>query len=162
MASDRFLLARDTVNGAEGQLFITVDGRNVEIAGMRNIRTNASIQAADMRVIGTRKIQEKPNGVKLAGTGNIYYGTNIFTDMVLKYINTGVMDSFDIQIINNDPDTTIGTQNMAYFGCKLTGDIPLSILNDEEAMLNYDFNFTYTDVSRLEAFNEPATYGGGY
>lgn len=156
------LLARDTVNGAEGQIFITVDGKNTEIAGMRNIRTVAAIQDADMRVIGTRKIQKKPNGVALTGTGNIYYGSNTFTNMVLDYINNGTMKEFDIQIINSDPDTTIGTQNMAYFGCKLTGDIPLSILNDEEAMLNYDFNFTYTDVSRLEAFTEPATYGGGF
>lgn len=161
MASDRFLLARDTVNGAEGQIFITLNGRNAEVAGMRNINTNASIQSDDMRVIGTRKIQEKHNGVKLTGTGNIYYGSNLFIDMVLQYINTGVMPEFDIQIINNDPATSIGTQNMVYTGCTLTGDIPLSILNDEEAMLNFDFNFTISDVSRLEKFGNPAIYGGG-
>ena len=79
--------------------------------------------------------------------------------MVLQYINTGVMPQFDIQITNNDPTPTIGTQTMAYYGCQLTGTIPLSILNDEEAMLNYDFNFTYTDVARLQKFNGPAALG---
>ena len=160
MASERFLLARDTVNGAEGQIFITVNGKNTEIAGMRNISTVASIQSADMRVIGTRKIQDKHNGVKLTGTGNIYYGSNLFIDMVLQYVHTGVMPEFDIQIVNNDPATSIGTQNMVYTGCMLTGDIPLSVLNDEEAMLNYDFNFTIGDVSRLEKFSAPSNYGG--
>ena len=48
---------------------------------------------------------------------------------------------------------------MAYYGCTLTGEIPLSILDDQEAMLNYDFNFTYTDVARLQAFNDPARLG---
>ena len=155
-----YLLAQDTVNGAEGKVFITRDGKNIEVAGMRNITTNAEIQNEDMRVIGTRKIQSKSNGAKLTGTGNIYYGSNLFTDMVLEYINTGKMPQFDIQITNNDPSTSIGSQIMAYYGCTLTGTIPLSILNNEEAMLNYDFNFAYTDVARLQAFSDPSKLGG--
>ena len=154
-----YLLAQDTINGAEGKIVITRDGQNITIAGMRNITTNAEIQGNDMRVIGTRKIQNKNNGAKLSGKGNIYYGTNIFTDMVLEYINTGVMPQFDIQITNYDPTTTVGSQVMSFFGCTMTGTIPLSILNDEEAMLNYDFEFAYTDVQRLQAFNDPANLG---
>ena len=80
-----YLLAKDTINGAEGKVFITVDGKNIEVAGMRNIHANADVQSGDMRVIGTSRIQDKPNGAKLTGTGNIYYGTNLFTDMVLAY-----------------------------------------------------------------------------
>ena len=154
-----YLLAKDTINGAEGKIFVTSNGQNIEVACMRNITTNAEMQNNDMRVIGTRKIQDKPNGVKLTGTGNIYYGTNLWTDMVLQYINTGVMPEFDIQITNQDPTTTLGSQIMAYYGCHLTGTIPLSVLNSEEAMLNYDFNFVYTDVARLQAFNAPAQLG---
>ena len=48
-----YLLAKDTVNGAEGKIFITQNGQNIEIAGMQNIRTNAEVQTQDMRVIGT-------------------------------------------------------------------------------------------------------------
>lgn len=154
-----FLLSRDTVNGAEGKIIVTVDGKQTEIAGMRNITTNAEIQGQDMRVIGTRIIQNKPNGAKQTGTGNIYYGSNIFLDMVLEYINTGRMPEFDIQISNTDPTTSIGSQIMAYYGCHLTGTIPLSILNNEDAMLNYDFNFTFTRVARLESFADPSGYG---
>ena len=154
-----YLLAKDTVNGAEGKIVVTIDGRNIEVACMRNITTSAEIQSNDMRVIGTRKVQNKNNGAKLTGTGNIYYGTNLFTDMVLQYINTGVMPEFSIQITNSDPTTSIGSQVMAYYGCTLTGTVPLSILNDEEAMLNYDFNFAWTDVARLQAFSDPARLG---
>ena len=154
-----YLLAKDTVNGAEGSVVITQNGVNTVIAGMRNIKTVSSIQSKEMGVVGTRVIQNKNQGVKLTGTGNIYYGSNIFTDMVLQYIQTGVMPQFDIQITNNDPTTSIGSQIMAYYGCTLTGDVPLSILDSEEAMLNYDFNFAYTSVARLSAFTDPATLG---
>ena len=154
-----YLLAKDTVNGAEGKVFFTIDGKNIEVAGMRKIHANAEIQSEDMRVIGTRKIQAKLNGAKLTGTGNIYYGTNLFTDMVLNYIKNGTVQLFDIQITNQDPATSIGSQVMAYYGCQLTGTIPLSILDDEASMLNYDFNFSYTDVERLTAFQDPAELG---
>lgn len=155
-----YQLAKDTVNGAEGKIFITQNGKNMEIAGMRNIRTNAEIQTQDMRVIGTRKIQQKSNGAKMTGTGNLYYGSNIFTNMVLEYIKTGIMPEFGIQLTNTEESSaTLGSQVMAYYGCTLTGTIPLSILDSEESMLNYDFNFAYTDVQRLQAFNEPAQLG---
>ena len=154
-----YLLAKDTVNGAEGSVVITQNGKNMVIASMKNITTNAEIQSSDMRVVGTRTIQAKNNGAKLTGTGNIYYGSNVFTDMVLQYIQKGTMPLFDIQITNNDPATTVGSQVMAYYGCTLTGTIPISILNSEEAMLNYDFNFAYTRVERLSAFTDPATLG---
>lgn len=155
-----YQLAKDTVNGAEGKVIITLNGKNMEIAGMRNIRTNAEVQTQDMRVIGTRKIQQKSNGAKLTGTGNLYYGSNIFTNMVLEYIKTGIMPEFSIQLTNTEESSaTLGSQVMAYYGCTLTGTIPLSILDSEESMLNYDFNFAYTDVQRLQAFNEPAQLG---
>lgn len=157
-----YLLAKDTVNGAEGKIFVTRSGRNIEVCGMRNIQTNGEIQSSDMRVIGTRKIQDKPNGAKTTGSGNVYYGSNgsnTWRDMVLQYINTGVMEEFDIQITNQDPATSVGSQVMAYYGCHLTGTIPISILNSEEAMLNYDFNFVYTDVAMLQGFNDPVQLG---
>lgn len=154
-----YLLAKDTVNGAEGSVVITQNGVNTVIAGVRNITTNAEIQSTDMRVVGTRIIQAKSNGSKLTGTGNIYYGSTVFTNMVLQYIQTGIMPQFDIQITNSDPTTTVGSQVMAFYGCTLTGTIPLAILNSEEAMMNYDFNFAYTSVAVLTSFNDPATLG---
>ena len=154
-----YLLAKDTVNGAEGKVIITRDGQNYEVAYLRNIRPVANIQTEDMRVIGTRTIQKKMNGVEQTGTANCYYGYDLWRDMVLQYINTGVMPEFSIQITNSDPATTIGTEVTAYYGCYLTGEIPLSMLDSESSMLNYDFNFTYTRVQRLQDFNAPAQLG---
>ena len=140
----KYLLAKDTVNGAEGKVFVTRNGKQIEVAGMMNITTYAEIQGKEMRVVGTRTIQNKANGAKQTGKGNIYYGTSLWTDMVLEYINTGNMPQFDLQVTNDDPSSSVGSQSIAYYGCELTGSIPLSILDSEEAMLNYEFNFTYT------------------
>ena len=54
-----FLLAQDTVNGAEGKVIVTIDGKNIEIAGMKKIQTMAGIQSQEMRTVGTRIVQQK-------------------------------------------------------------------------------------------------------
>lgn len=154
-----YLLAKDTLNGAEGSVVVTRNGQNFVAAGMRNLTPNAEIQSEDMRVIGTRVIQDKPNGVKQTGTGNVYYGSDLWREMVAEYIQTGVMPEFDVQITNNDPTTTLGTQVLVLYGCHLTGTIPLAILNSEETMLNYDFNFAWTRMALLQKFSAPAQLG---
>ena len=58
-----YLLAQDTLNGAEGKITVTRDGRITEICGMKNIKTVAGIQTSDMKTIGTRTVQKKANGV---------------------------------------------------------------------------------------------------
>ena len=153
-----FLLERDTVNGAEGTVYITRNGKQIEVIGLKNIQPVGGIQSTDMRSIGTRVIQDKPNGVKLTAKGKVYYGSNgsnLFQEMLLNYITKGVMEYFDGQINNTDPTVSMGSQIMAYYGCHLTGEIPLSILDDEKAMLDYEFNFAYTRVARIQGFTDP-------
>ena len=157
-----YLLSRDTVNGAEGTVFVTRNSQQVEVVGLKNIQTTGGIQSTDMKTIGTRVIQDKPNGVKLTAKGNVYYGSNgsnMFRDMVLNYIQNGIVEYFDVQINNTDPTTSVGNQIVAYYGCHLTGDIPLSILDDEQAMLAYDFNFVYTRVGLIQGFTNPTNVG---
>ena len=79
--------------------------------------------------------------------------------MVLDYINNGITTEFSIQVTNEDPATSVGRQTIAVYGCTLTGEIPIAILDSEEAMLNYDFEFTYSSIERLQAFTEPSRYG---
>lgn len=157
-----FLLSKDTVNGALGTAYLTVNGQQVELVGFKNIQALASIQSSDMKCVGTNAVQDKPNGAKQTGKGNIYYGSNgsnRFRDMVLNYITTGQITYFDIQIDNTDPSVSMGNQVSAYYDCHLTGDIPLSILDSEESMLNYDFNFAYSRVAMIQKFSDPTNVG---
>lgn len=155
----QYLLAQNTVNGAEGNIVFTRNGKNRVIAGMKNITTEAEINSEEMKVIGTRKVQGKSAGVKITGKGNVYYGFVEFTLMVLEYIKTGVSPVFSLQISNDDAAAGIGQQTIAYYDCTLSGTIPLSILDSEESMLNYDFEFNVGDVELLESFTEPERYG---
>ena len=39
-----------------------MDGQIKELFGAKKVQTQAEISSTDMKVIGTRKIQQKPNG----------------------------------------------------------------------------------------------------
>ena len=112
-----------------------------------------------MKVIGTKKAQDKPGSVKQTGTMTVYYGTPLFLDMLAQYIRNGVMPYFNLQTTNDDPTTTVGVQTVVYYNCKLSGTIPLSILDAEADMLTMDISFTYEDFEPLSTFHDPAETG---
>jgi len=154
-----FLLERDTLNGASGKAVVTVNGQIKELFGAKKVQTQAEIATSDMKVVGTKKIQKKPAGVTQTGTMTIYYGTPLFLDMLAQYIRQGRMPYFTFQTTNNDPTTTVGVQTVAYYNCKLSGTIPLSVLDADVDMLTMDISFTYEDFEILSAFHDPAETG---
>lgn len=154
-----FLLERDTIDGKLGTAFITIDGKNQELFRAKKIEVDGDVQSTDMKAVGTTRIQTKTTGVKQTGSGTIYYGTDLFTKMVMDYMETGKVTYFDLQVTNNDPTATVGTQTIAYYGCKLTGTIPLSLIDIDSDMLEQPFTFSYTNARTLQSFVPESGYG---
>ena len=159
MANPQFLLERDTLNGKLGQAFVTIDGQSQELFRAKKINVATNIQSTDVPVVGTTRIQEKATGVKQTGTMTIYYGTPLLTQMAVIYARTGVVTYFDLQVTNNDPTATVGTQTIVYYGCKLTGELLTSIIDVDVDMLEQECTFSYTTQAILSAFNTEANYG---
>lgn len=154
-----FLLAQDTIHGAAGRATITVNGQIKELFGAEKINAKGNIFITDMKVIGTKKIQTKNGGVKFEGTGTMYYCTTEFAKMLETYAHTGQMPSFNMQITNDDKAASIGVQTVALYRCRLTGDIPIAILDDSSDMLTFDFSFSFEDFEILSGFHAPNELG---
>lgn len=154
-----FLLERDTLHGSAGKAVIIQNGQVKDLFGAKNVKTQAELSSTDMKVIGTKKAQQKSGSVKQTGTMTVYYGTPLFLDMLVQYIREGVMPYFNLQVTNDDEASTVGTQTVIFYNCKLSGTIPLSILDAEADMLTMDVSFTYEDVEVLSRFHDPAATG---
>lgn len=159
MANPQFLLERDTLNGKLGQAFVTINGQSQELFRAKKINVATNIQSTDVPVVGTTRIQEKATGVKQTGTMTIYYGTPLLTQMAITYAQTGVVTYFDLQVTNNDPTATVGTQTIVYYGCKLSGELLTSIIDVDVEMLEQECTFSYTTQAILSSFNTEANYG---
>ena len=63
-----FLLERDALNGKSGNGFMTIDGENHEMFGLKKFQSDAEFQESDFKVVGTTLVQKKTTGVSLSGS----------------------------------------------------------------------------------------------
>ena len=153
-----FLLERDALNGKSGKAFITRDGKNHEVFGIKKFNSDAEFQEADFKVVGTTLVQKKTTGVSLTGSATIYYGTPVFLEMLQEYLKTGRLPYFTFQIENDDPSTSVGSQVVALYNVKLS-KVPVAILDADAEFLEEEISFSYTSLEVLKAFNTPAVLG---
>ena len=148
-----FLLERDALNGKQGSAFITLDGRNIEMFGLKKFNSDAEFQESDFKVVGTTLVQKKTTGVSLTGSMTIYYGTPHFIRILQDYIKTGKLPYFTIQITNDDPSTSAGTETVLPSNVKLQ-KVPVAVLDAEADFLEMEVSFSYTSMEVLNYFND--------
>lgn len=153
-----FLLERDALSGKAGRAFVTIDGRNVEMFGIKKFQADAEFQESDFKVVGTNLVQKKTNGVTLTGSATIYYGTPEFLNMLTQYLKTGRLPYFTFQITNDDEGSTVGRQTVALYNVKLQ-KLPITMLDADAEYLSMDISFSFTGVEVLNAFTAPAQLG---
>ena len=154
-----FLLERDALNGKSGSGFMTIDGENHEMFGLKKFQSNAEFQESDFTVGGTTLVQKKTTGVSLSGSMTIYYGSPYFLRLLQEYLRTGKLPYFTIQITNDDPTTSVGTQTVVFYNVKLQ-KLPVAMLDADSDFLEMEVGFSYTGIEVLNWFNDPTQLGG--
>lgn len=153
-----YLLERDALNGKEGRLFMTIDGRNIEVFQLKNLNVDADFQEADFKVVGTRLVQRKTTGVQLTGSMELYYGSPEFVLLVENYIKFGRLPYFTLQVTNDDPSTSVGVQTVALYDVKLQS-VPIALLDADADWLSETVSFSFTSFEVLSSFTTPDQLG---
>ncbi len=153
-----FLLERDALNGKSGSGFMTINGENHEMFGMKKFQSDAEFQESDFKVVGTTLVQKKTTGVSLTGSMTIYYGTPHFLRLLQEYLKTGKLPYFTLQITNDDPSTSVGAQTVVLYDVKLQ-KIPVAILDAEAEYLEMEVSFSYRTLEVLDWFKDPEQLG---
>lgn len=154
-----FLLERDALNGKQGSAFMTIDGQNIEMFNIKKFQSDAEFQETDFKVVGTTLVQKKTTGVTLTGSMTIYYGTPHFLRLLQEYLKTGRLPYFTLQITNDDPATSVGTQTVVLYNVKLQ-KLPVAMLDSDADFLEMEVGFSYTNIEVLNYFNDaPAQLG---
>ncbi|RGY97268.1 phage tail tube protein [Clostridium sp. AM58-1XD] len=153
-----FLLERDALNGKSGSGFMTIDGENHEMFGMKKFQSDAEFQESDFKVVGTTLVQKKTTGVSLTGSMTIYYGSPYFLKLLQDYLKNGKLPYFSLQITNDDPSTSVGTQTVVLYNVKLQ-KLPVAMLDADAEFLEMEVSFSYTGLEVLNYFTDPAQLG---
>lgn len=146
------LQAKDTISGREGRAFAQIDGKNEEMFYVKTLEAKIEKQKAEVKVLGSRSVQHKAAGWTGTGSMTIYYMTPLFRNMMLDYIKHGKDTNFIIQIINEDPMSSIGTQTVCLKNVNLNS-VVMAKLDTESDVLEEEVEFTFDDVDILNEFN---------
>lgn len=145
---------KDTINGAEGRAYTTIDG-NIELMFyLKKLEAKAEKKKTEGKTIGNRATQHKANGWNGTGSMTIYYITSKFREMMLDYIKTGRDVYFDIQIVNEDPTSDVGKQTIALKKVNIDSVVLAKIDVDAET-LDEEVSFTFEGYEILDAFGQP-------
>lgn len=154
-----FMLERDAINGKDGGAFLIRNNEVTRLFNIKKLEALAEFEESDFKVVGTRIIQVRTNGVKYTGTLNYYYGTPIFLNMLIEYQDRGVLPYFNAQVTNDDKTATVGKQVVELANCKFS-KIPITMLDADSNELQCDTGFSFTRVNNLEDFRrEPENFG---
>mgnify|MGYP006351849561 FL=1 len=155
-----YLLERDALNGKEGRAICTINGQQVELFGVKNLKVEYSLDASDFKVVGTRLVQKKTTGIQLSGSMTIVYGTPEFKNLIKEYVLTGSVPYFSLQVTNNDPATSVGEQTIVLYNCRINSG-SLAQLDADADFLTEDVSFDFTNFEILSSFNKPEHLVGG-
>ncbi|GIP55960.1 phage tail tube protein [Paenibacillus vini] len=149
-----FFRAGDAISGQEGRAYATIAGRVEELFYAKTIEATAEKNKSEFKSLGRRGVQSKAIGWTGTGSMTIYYATPTFRQMMLDYIKTGKDTYFDLQIVNEDPNSTLGKQTVVLRNVNLNSVIMAKLDVDAE-FLEEDIDFTFDDVDIQDSFTMP-------
>ncbi len=148
----------DSLGASEGKAFVTRNGQNREMFEVSKLDARIELKVAERRTLGHRMTQHKVTGCTGTGSGTFYFVNSDQLKEFLEYKKTGKFKGVTLQIFNEDPQSTIGKQDVTLYNVILV-TIPVAYLDDNsEDPITFDSDFTFDDVDCLEAFKLPENY----
>ena len=117
-----------------------------------NFESNFEITIAEVARLGAGGKGNKPTGWKGTWSGTAHYNQSVFRKMWLEYKKTGILPTFDIQITNEDPTSSVGRQTVILKNCLSKGGI-LAKFDADAEILDEDLEGTYDDFEMPEPFS---------
>lgn len=149
-----FLKVGEIISGKEARAYMSIKGRNEDLFYAKKVKSKVKKKKKQFNTLGHRGEQSKASGWSGDGEMTVYYISSLFRELMIKYIKTGVDTYFDLTIVNEDPNSTIGKQTIVLKNCNFD-EVPMALLDVDSEGLEEDISFTFEDVDMLDKFNKP-------
>ena len=158
MSEKNYLKLPDTLVSTEGSAYITINGQNRPMFEVSSLNAQIEAGVQGKRLLGHRMTQHKQISGEGTGSGTFYFMNSQMLAEFNSYKKNGIPPSITLQIINEDPQSTVGRQNVALYNV-IFANIPVASLDDgSEDPITFDSDFTFDDVELLEKFQLPENY----
>ncbi len=147
------MAAKDTISASLAECFVIIDARRYNFMQAINLEAKFEKTKTEVPILGKTGKGNKATGWKGTGSATFHYNTSIFRQMMLAYKESGQDAYFEIEIVNEDPTSSVGRQTIILMDCNIDGGI-LAKFDADAEYLDEDMDFTFEDFSMPESFKE--------
>lgn len=145
--------AMDAVAGSQATAYLMLaNGNRYNFMQLTSFESSMEIKLTEVPILGRTGKGNKPAGWSGTWKGTAHYNQSLIREMLLEYKNTGKLANFDIQVSNEDPTTSIGTQTIILKNCLTKGGI-LAKFDADAEVLDEDLEGTFDDWEMPETFS---------
>lgn len=156
--AENYTRLSDTLSAKEGKAYITIDGQNRELFEISALTAQIDLSVQERRMLGHRMTQHKVVGATGTGSMTMYFMNSQMLNQAIQYLRTGNYKGLKIQAKNEDPQSTVGKQEVVLLNVILA-TIPVTTLDDQsDDPITFDTDFTFDDIEVLEGFKLPENY----
>jgi len=156
--AENYTRLSDTLSAKEGKAYITIDGQNRELFEISALTAQIDLSVQERRMLGHRMTQHKVVGATGTGSMTMYFMNSEMLNQAIQYLRTGNYKGLKVQVKNEDPQSTIGKQEVVLLNVILA-TIPVTTLDDQsDDPITFDTDFTFDDIEVLEGFKLPENY----
>ena len=156
--AENYTRLADTISSHEGKAYITINGQNRELFEVSALSAQIDLIVQERRMLGHRMTQHKVVGATGTGSLTMYFMNSEALNQAVRYLRTGNYRGLKLQIKNEDPQSTVGKQEVVLLNVILAS-IPAAILDDStDDPITFDTDFTFDDIEVLESFKLPENY----
>ena len=156
--AENYTRLADTISSHEGKAYITINGQNRELFEVSALSAQIDLIVQERRMLGHRMTQHKVVGATGTGSLTMYFMNSEALNQAVRYLRTGNYRGLKLQVKNEDPQSTVGKQEVVLLNVILAS-IPAAILDDStDDPITFDTDFTFDDIEVLESFKLPENY----
>ena len=144
---------KDAVSASLAECYATLDGTRYNLMQAINLEATMEKTKTEVPILGKTGKGNKATGWTGTGSATFHFNTSIFRKFMAKYKNTGEDFYFDIQITNEDPTASVGSQTIILKDCNVDSII-LAKFDADGEYLDEELAFTFEDWEMPTEFNE--------
>ncbi len=158
MSDNNYVRLADTISSKEGKAFITINGQRRVLFEISSLKAQIDLTVQARRMLGHRMTQHKVVGAEGTGSMTMYFMNSEMLKLAQTYLQGGDFGDITIQAVNEDPQSSIGRQDVTLSNVILK-TIPVTTLDDQsDDPITIDTDFTFDSIAKLSYFDLPANY----
>lgn len=146
----------DAQSAKEAEFFCTIGGRRYSMMNAKNFEAKASVSLSDVPRLGAMIMGKKTSGLEIKLSFTVYYCSEMFSDLIEEYKNTGALPRFECQVTQEDKASSCGRSTKIYKDCIIDGDVLLSMFDADGEFIEQELEAYAMDYESPEKYTDPS------